>query len=108
MCVCYTFIIHPISLPVSPSHLHTHTHTHTHTQVMDQAQGKAIDSVGYTRAFFELFEGAIYMHQVCVCVCVSACVRVCVCDNEYKMGAVYMHHVCVCLCVCVCVYEKYM
>ena len=23
-----------------------------------------IDSVGYSRAFFELFEGAIYMHQV--------------------------------------------
>jgi hypothetical protein len=23
-----------------------------------------IDHVGYTRAFFELFEGAIYMHQV--------------------------------------------
>ncbi|KAM3569111.1 hypothetical protein VYU27_008780, partial [Nannochloropsis oceanica] len=26
-------------------------------------KGSVIDSVGYTRAFYELFEGAIYMHQ---------------------------------------------
>lgn len=27
-------------------------------------ENEVIDHVGYTRAFFELFEGAIYMHQV--------------------------------------------
>lgn len=34
-------------------------------QVRDESRGgQVIDHVGYTRAFFELFEGAIYMHQV--------------------------------------------
>lgn len=34
-------------------------------QVKDESRGgQVIDHVGYTRAFFELFEGAIYMHQV--------------------------------------------
>jgi len=33
-------------------------------QVCDVSRdGDVIDHVGYSRAFFELFEGAIYMHQ---------------------------------------------
>lgn len=35
---------------------------------------QVIDSVGYTRAFFELFEGAIYMHQVTTPARVFVCV----------------------------------
>jgi len=33
------------------------------SQDLDHPEGQVIDSIGYSRAFYELFEGAIYLHQ---------------------------------------------
>lgn len=31
--------------------------------VLNEVTGEALDSIGYSRAFYELFEGAVYMHR---------------------------------------------
>lgn len=49
-------MIDPLSIEVVDETLPSQDPSHPHGQV--------IDSIGYSRAFYELFEGAIYLHQV--------------------------------------------